>query len=283
MSILETFYILKAVYEHKFGVTFHSRLQPVSSSAAVGTPMSQLRKLVQVLELFSESETRIGAEEIAERLGISRPTAFRYVKQLCEVGLLVRLSRRYALGARIIQLDYRIRRSDPLLLAARDLMVELAQLTACGVVLSSVYGEEIINIHHEAGRDMPPISYDRGQPLPPFRGSAPKIILAFQPRRIMRRRYEAHRNEPDVIAIAPDWEGFYRYFQAARRRGYYISREELDRSVVGIAAPVLNEARSVIGCLQLVFDARREALINEEGVAALVVRFAGEISERVSR
>ncbi|MCC6475026.1 MAG: IclR family transcriptional regulator [Burkholderiales bacterium] len=245
--------------------------------------MSQLQKLIQVLDLFSETETRIAAEEIAERLGISRPTAFRYVKQLCEVGLLVRFSRRYALGARIIQLDHRIRRSDPMLLAARDLMAQLAQVTACAVVLSSVYGDRIINIHHEAGRDIPPISYERGQPLPLFRGAAPKIILAFQPRRTLKRRFEVHRDEPDVKAIAHEWEGFYRYFQAARRRGYYISREELDRSVVGIAAPILNEARTAIGCLQLVFDARREALIHEEGAAELMVKCAAEISERINR
>lgn len=243
--------------------------------------MSQLKKHIQVLELFSEYETRLGADEIAQRIRVSRPTAFRYVKQLCDVGLLVKLSRRYALGAKIIQLDYRVRQSDPLLLAGRDLMTQLARLTACGVVLSSVYGDEIINIHHESARDITPISFGRGQRLPLFRGSASKIILAFSPRQRLKRLYDAHKADADVTALAKNWEGFWRYFQTCRRTGYYISREELDRSVVGIAAPIRNGARTAIGCLQLVFEIQREELINESGCAALVVKFANEISDRI--
>ena len=68
--------------------------------------MSQLIKILQVLDLFNESRNTLSAEDIPSLLGVSRTTAFRYMKQLCDAGLLTKLSGRYALGARIIQLDY---------------------------------------------------------------------------------------------------------------------------------------------------------------------------------
>ena len=75
--------------------------------------MSQVVKVLHVLNLFTENQVTWSAEEIAEELNISRPTAFRYVRQLCDAGMLTGLSGRYALGARIIQLDHRIRQCDP--------------------------------------------------------------------------------------------------------------------------------------------------------------------------
>lgn len=245
--------------------------------------MSQLIKVLQVLDLFNEDRITVSAEEVAALMGISRTTAFRYVRQLTEAGLLSKLSQRYALGARIIQLDYKIRRFDPMLLCSRDLMKGLASASTCSALLSSLYGEEIVNVHHEAGQDQTAISFGRGRPLPLFRGAASKIILANLPPARLKRLYAKYAQHPDVRELGKSLEEFVRFFRECRRRGHYVSHGEVDIGVTGIAAPIFNAEGLVIGSLALVFDSQREPIFNEHTLAGMLRNTADEISTRLKR
>jgi len=244
--------------------------------------MSQFAKVLQVLDLFSEARTTLAAEDIADLLGVSRPTAFRYVKQLCETGLLANIAGRYALGAKIIELDYRIRRTEPILLASRASMRELAQRTAMTVVLCNIYGDEIVHSHHEPGGELAPMSLDRGHLMPLFKGAAPAVILANLPLPRLRRLYERHKASPEALGIAGDWASFARHYHRIRRDGYYVSREEIDPGLIGIAAPIFNDGRHVVGATTLVYEKKREKLVNEEGYAELVRQCAAAVTRKIA-
>ncbi|MDX3907313.1 MAG: IclR family transcriptional regulator [Pigmentiphaga sp.] len=244
--------------------------------------MSQFAKVLKVLDLFSEDRTTLAAEEIADLLEVSRPTAFRYVKQLCETGLLAKLAGRYALGAKIIELDYRIRRSEPILQASRASMRELAQRTATTVVLCNIYGDEIVHSHHETAGELAPMSLVRGHPMPLFKGAAPAVILANLPAARLKRLYERYREHPDLLSIAPDWPAFARHYKQIRKDGYYVSREEIDAGVIGIAAPIFNDGRHVVGATTLVYEKRRENLVNEAGYTELVRSCAATITQAIA-
>ncbi|MES2535625.1 MAG: IclR family transcriptional regulator C-terminal domain-containing protein [Pseudomonadota bacterium] len=244
--------------------------------------MSQQIKLIKTLDLFSEDRPTLSAEEIADLLDVSRPTGFRYVRQLCEIGLLTKLSGRYALGPKIIELDYRIRRSEPILLASRERMKELAKRTATTIVLCSLYGDDVINVHHEAVDDPPALSLERGRLMPRFSGSASTIILANLPVRRLRRLYEESKDKKEVLAIAKDWPGFSKYYREIARLGYYISRGRIDAGVTGISAPIFNDLRLVVGSLVIAYKSERSELINEQGYAEMACKYAADITRSIS-
>jgi len=224
--------------------------------------MSQLNKVLQVLAAFTEERPIASAEEVGVELDIPRTTAFRYLSQLCESGLITKQSGRYSLGPRIIQLDYLMRRSDPMLVASRNVMVSLAEATHCSVWLSSLFGDQILNVHHEEGTDKTPLSYGRGRALPLFRGAASKIILAHLTPARLRALYDTHEGEANLLGES--WKSFSDYFRQPRKDGYYISHGEVDSGVTGIAVPLFNADRLVSGSLSLVFDSQRESLFNTE-------------------
>ena len=56
--------------------------------------MNKFARMTDVLDLFSESDTLLTAEMVAARLQVSRPTAFRYVRELSEAGFLANYSGR---------------------------------------------------------------------------------------------------------------------------------------------------------------------------------------------
>ncbi len=200
--------------------------------------------MLAVLDLFTEKQPTHSAEEIAGRLKYTRPTGYRYVRELVGAGLLVRAAGGYALGPRIIELDWVIRKGDPVLTASRDAVQELVAKTGCDVTQMGLYGERIVTIRHEPGAEPLEIGFDRGRPMPLFRGAPSKAILAFLPRARLERLYRKHRGR-----------GFARFaeeMQAVRKAGYAISFGELDVGKVGMGAPVFHRDRMVAGSVCLV-------------------------------
>lgn len=244
--------------------------------------MTKFARMLDVLDLYSETVTLLTAEEVAARLQVSRPTAFRYMRELSAAGFLANYSGRYSLGARIITLDYRIRMSDPVVQQAREVMRTLCAETACSALLCRMYNDDIVHVHHEAGYDDASLSFfGRGRPLPLFRGSASKTMLAFLPKARLKKLYERHREEPDVVAIARDWPAFLAYYEAIRQAGSYVSDQEVDQGTVGIAAPILVPSVGPVGVISLVFSVERLALMNCDGLATMLKARTREVAQRL--
>ncbi len=244
--------------------------------------MNKFARMIDVLDLYSDTDTLLTAEDIAQRLEVSRPTAFRYVRELTVAGFLANYSGRYSLGARIITLDYRIRQSDPVLKAARAVMKALSAETGCSTVLCRMYNEEVINVHDEVGYGDPGVSFSgRGRPLPLFRGSASKIMVATLPPARLKKLYERHRHDQDVVAISQDWPTFKAYYAKVRQIGHYVSNQELDTHTMGIAAPVSVAGVGTVAAISLVFSADRLALLNPEGLARALKSRCAEVAEHL--
>jgi len=91
---------------------------------------SSSTKVFAILDLFTGERPVWQPDEINETLGYTRPTGYRYVKELVEAGMLQKISAgRYALGGRIIELDFQLRQTDPVLSASVPVMKDLAART----------------------------------------------------------------------------------------------------------------------------------------------------------
>lgn len=240
--------------------------------------------MLAVLDLFTAAQPVWTAEDIIARLGTSRPTGYRYVRELVAAGLLMRLTGGlYHLGPRIIELDYQIRATDPVLAAGQPIMKALADRTGCHVLLSNIYGEQVLNVHHEPGIEPLRIKFARGVPLPLFRGSTSKAILAFLPRSRLKRIYDRHAVEIAQSALGRTWDEFRQSLAAIRRAGVAYSSGELDPPNVGNAAPVFGPDGEVLGSLTFVTLDKRWALLDRKQVIALLRAGAQEITAAIAR
>jgi DNA-binding IclR family transcriptional regulator len=246
--------------------------------------MSSLARMLAVLDLFTAAQPVWTAEDIIAKLGTSRPTGYRYVRELVAAGLLLRLTGGlYHLGPRIIELDYQIRATDPVLQAGQPIMKALADRTGCDVLLSNIYGEQVLNVHHEPGIEPLRIKFSRGVPLPLFRGSTSKAILAFLPRSRLKRIYDHHAGEIAQANLGRTWEEFRRSLAPIRRAGVAYSSGELDPPNVGNAAPVFGPDGEVLGSLTLVTLDKRWRLLDQKQVIGLLRDGAREITEAIAR
>ena len=158
--------------------------------------------------------------------------------------------RLYAMGKRIIQLDYEMRQSDPVLVASMGVMADLAQRIGFTVVLAAMFGDQVIDIHH-AGQppDELPFAYARGKPRPLFSGAAPKVILPSLPRATLVRLYRTHHQKIAASGLGETWVAFRRHLASIRKDGFYLSLGELGPNIAGAAVPVYNNEGDVLAAL----------------------------------
>lgn len=240
--------------------------------------------MADILCLFSEERHALTVEELADTLGVSLATAYRYVAELVQVGLLAKSLGRYTLGPKIIELEYLVRYYDPVIKLGEDLLNGLANMTGCHVLLCHIYHERVVNVYHAPGRQELNLAFTlfaRGRPLPLFRGSPSRAILPYLDRRRLQRLYLRHAQEPDVRALGADWPAFQQSMKAIRKRGYYTSHGELDDEAAGIAAPVFRGVRDVLGSLVLVYRNGSPPWMSEDALAQIVCENAREISRRI--
>lgn len=254
-----------------------------SSRTARTRPSSSLSRTLALLDLFTPEQMVWSAEAIIDRRGCSRPTGYRYIRELVETGLLVRFGAgSYSLGPRVVELDLLIRQADPLLSAGLPVMRDIVARTGIDINLLRRYDERVVTIHHEVGNDRLPIFFGRGRRMPLLRGAGSKIIVAHLPRNRLKRIYE---NDPDQTARAnygENWLAFRDAMSALRRAGFAISHGELENGFTGIAAPIFGVDDVVIGSIAAALSQQRLALIQTEKLIEIVKKGAAAISARVA-
>ena len=216
--------------------------------------MSSLERLQTILDLYSEAEPIWTLEQITNQTGYARSTAYRYVRELCDAGLLISIGKgAHVLGPRIIEFDRLIRNTDPLLIAAQKVIPQLYQEFGGGLLLlSSLYGDKVLCIYQEPLIVDFKVSYTRGRPMPLFYGATAKVILANLPERKLVKLFLKHRVEIANAGLGDEWDQFKGCLESIRNKGYCISNGEVDRGVTGIGAAIFSDSKTVIGSLTYV-------------------------------
>jgi DNA-binding IclR family transcriptional regulator len=223
--------------------------------------MTTSDRVLGVLGLFTLEHSEWTVEAAAAHLELAVSTAYRYFRSLSRCGLIVAIDTgRYVLGPAIIQFDRQIRLQDPLIAAARPVMTRLtADLPPHTLVLlCRLFRNQVMCIQQEAV-DPPDyaVSYERGRPMPLFRGAASKIILANLPLRTVRTLFVEHRAQFSQAGLGRDWDEVKGHLRMMRAAGESTTRGEIDPGMCGVAVPLFDASGAVIGSLSIVMPARR--------------------------
>ncbi|VCU69768.1 HTH-type transcriptional regulator KipR [Pigmentiphaga humi] len=237
---------------------------------------SSLERMLRLLDAYTHERHAWNVDDLAAHFGFTPSSTYRYVKELCKAGLLVRLPRGvYAVGARVVELEALIRETDPVIRVGKPMLRGLAEETGCHVLLSNVYGDHLLNVLVEPGIEPLELTYLRGKSLPWFRGAPSFSVLAFWPRARVRKLFD--QTFPSGGA---DWDDCWSQLRAVRKAGYCVSHEGLDPDVVGYGAPVMLEDE-VIGTISLVCSKRRSDFLNGAALGAALQQTSRALGDRL--
>lgn len=241
--------------------------------------MSSLDKMLGILGLFAADRTCIRLEEVIELTQASRATAYRYLQSLTEAGLLAPATGgTHALGPRIIELDRLMRMTDPLLTEASGPLRDLAATLSTNVMLCSYYGDKVMCVDLVWPDVSVETAYERGRPMPMFRGAMAKTILAHLPPYHLRNIMAWHAAEIRAAGLGDTWDEFRSHMTRLRRMGVVVTRGEVVPSLIGVGAPLFDAEQRVLGSLVLAIP---ETRFDREGADGFVARLA-EAAARIN-
>ena len=240
-------------------------------------------RAVQLLLLYNESRTTLTAAEVADHLGLSRSTTYRYLQSLRASGLLEEdtVTASFRLGPRIFALARVARKGLGLSELAVPMMRDLVTETGETVLLTCRSGSDVICVEREESTQHLRLSYERGHVLPVHAGASAVILLAWlEPAELDKILAETALNQFTASTIT-DPNILRARLSEIRKLGYAVTFGERDPGVVGIAAPVWNEKKRVAAGLSVVIPSHR---VNEDKLQATIAAVcarADELSERL--
>jgi DNA-binding IclR family transcriptional regulator len=211
--------------------------------------VQSVQRAVALLEaIASDSEPRKAAE-LAVRCGLNRSTAWRILATLEDLGLVGRdpQTQRYAIGPAAARLA--AAGGDSLPLLARPHLAELSRSTGETVSLAVprrlqlVYVDQVQAPHVMAADWL-------GRAVPLHATSTGKALLAFLPANELQAAL-AQSLQPFTDRTITDPAELSAELDRTRRRGYAVSRGELETALWGASAPVRDREQRAIAVVSV--------------------------------
>lgn len=245
-------------------------------------PPTSLERLLSVLHLFTEDRLEWTPDAMMERLHYPRPTLYRYLKILSEAGLLVSHPHvGYTLGPKVVEMDYLLRLSDPLVKAAHPMLETLADEFTCTALLVRWYRDRMLCVDSVSSVAEPLSSYPRGRPMTLGGGAIARAILAFLPKTQALPIITAHMADWTAIGMGDTPEAVHAGLRPVRRDGVSMAFGEVTPGVTGTAAPLFDLAQSPIGTLCLTLRQEDADAAVRKRLLQRVPEAAGQISARL--
>ncbi len=252
----------------------------MTSNSPKRTGGSSLERMLAILGLFTEDQLEWTSDEMIERLGYARPTLYRYLKILGEAGLLSSLPPgRFTVGPMVVELDYILRMSDPLLLAGTDAIDRLASNFSCTAMLLRWYQNRILCVYSKCSMKQPLSSYPRGRPMQLGRGAIGRSIIANLPQRQSLPLIKQYLQDLRDVGFGDTIEDVYVGLRQIRKQGVCVAHGEVTPGVVGTAAPVFDAGAWPIGSVCVTVSASETPNSVLDDVVAQVRDTAASISE----
>jgi DNA-binding IclR family transcriptional regulator len=247
--------------------------------------MGGLSRYVSVLRLFDEKHTEWTVQEVANALNVPASTVYRTVREMVAAEFLEPAAEaRYRLGACFVEFDRMVRVTDPLCRAGSALLRDVVTQVRvpCVAVLARLYDDRVMCIaDYQSTEDGVYTSYERGRPRPLTRGATSKVILAqLPPRRLVKLLHD--KSSSDAAPVPKNVSRFRDELAAIRKRGYSVTRGEVDKKAVGIAAPIAVPERALIGSLSLVVPSAVVDDALERRLVLVVVASAKLLTEELT-
>jgi DNA-binding IclR family transcriptional regulator len=214
-------------------------------------------RAARILKVLASGPRRLGVSEIADRLGMSRPTVHGLLQTLQAHGFVEqdRDSDKYQLGAGLLQLgnsylDLNELRSRSLVHAER-----LATRADAAVRVGVMHGASVVIVHHVFRPDTTLQILEVGAELPLYASALGKAMLAFAGDDAVSDLLSEPLPKLTSRTLTP--AALREELAEVRERGFARERDEAILGESSIAAPIFDHSGHAVGAIGVVGDTDR--------------------------
>jgi len=242
--------------------------------------IQSVERAAAILNALGSGTPRLGVTEIADRVGLPKPTVHGLLRTLEKHDLVAQDpdSGKYSLGPGVLQLGNAF--LDGSELRARSLLwaESLAQRAGEAVWVATLSGSRAIVVHHVFRPDNTVQILEVGAAIPWHACALGHAIVANLPS-ASSARLLAGGLEPLTGRTKTTRASLVRVLAQVRKAGYAVEDQEATVGDAGIAAPIVNREGTVAGSIGVVGPAERLlAVPGRDELARTVVEAARSIS-----
>src|SRR5690348_4785353 len=244
------------------------------------TSIQSLDRATAILKALASGPRRLGVSELADRLGLARPTVHGLLQTLQSHGFVEQdpYSDKYQLGPGLLQLGYSYLDLDELRSRSISHADNLAKRTGAAVRVGVMHGSSVVVVHHVFRPDAAFGVLEVGLQLPLHATALGKAILAFSPAQVLEDLLTEQL--PRLTKQTLNAVELRKELAAVRDSGVATERDEAVLGESSAAAPVFDHGGQVVGGIAVVDASER---IFPRGLARGLAAAVGEAARGVSR
>jgi IclR family pca regulon transcriptional regulator len=206
---------------------------------------------INVITAFNDEQARLTPSSLAERVGLSRSAARRYLLTLVHTGMAATDGRVFWLTPKVLTLGRSYLDSARL---PRAIVPYLQRLTAQiqeSTNYSVLEGDHVVYVSRvNAPRHLTP-GFEPGTRLPAYASTAGRVLLAAQPDDALRAYLERAELVPFTHMTVIDKDQLWRELMAIREQGFAVTENQYEVGMRGISVPIMSRHGTLVGALSV--------------------------------
>ncbi len=243
--------------------------------------INSLARGLLLLEKMAEAGGPLTLSEVAKAMGMTLPTAYRFLYTLQAIDLIEKEADRkaYRLTPKVLKLGYGVFKSSELWNTAHPHLLRASQKYAETFNLAVLEKDQILYIDRVKTQSILTINLEIGSKLPAYCTSMGRVLLAWLPMKEARRRLQLNPREKHTGKTVTDVDKLEEILTHVRRRGFAVNDGELAPELYSAAAPVLNREGEAVAALNMAVNSARH---DEDYLQKVMVPAVVQCAERVS-
>ena len=206
---------------------------------------------IDVISAFTEDVTRMSATELAEKVGISRSAARRYLLTLVHRGFAATDGREFWLTPKVLSLGVAYLDSARLPRAIMPFLQRLTLQLRESTNYAVLVGDDVVYISRVNAPQMLTTGFDPGTRLPAYTSTAGRLLLSALP----DDELAAYMDRVNLVAFTHmtvlDKMKLFEELMLIRKNGFATTENQFEIGFRGISVPLNNRRGHLIGALSV--------------------------------
>lgn len=219
-----------------------------------------LERGLAVIRSFSAQTPSLTIALVAERTGLTRATARRYLRTLAALGYVVQEGDRFSLTPRLLDLGFTYLSTLDVTSVVHPFMDTVTNTLHESCSVSVLDNHDIVYIARRAANRIMSINLAVGSRLPAHATSMGKVLLAYLSTDALERYFETVVREPLTAHTIVDEKALRAALELALEDGWAIADQESELGVRSVAAPLVGRNGEVEAAINVSAHATRVSL-----------------------
>lgn len=225
-----------------------------------GEYVRALERGLEVLKAFNGRTPAMSMTQVAERAGLTRAVARRYLFTLEALGYVVQHDGLFRLTARVLDFGFTYLAASGLSDVARPYMEQIVATLRESCSVGVLDGGDVVYVARVTADRIMTTNLVVGSRLPAHATSMGKVLLAFLPPARLDAYFAASELRPLTDRTIADQTTLRTVLDGVRRRGWATNDEESEKGVRTVSVPLRDRSGEVVAAINLSGHASRVSM-----------------------